>query len=472
MTTQRQRQRLSILALPNRHGLGKGEVWEWFREQLPPTTEIELLDATTSAIPTGDRVLLMGQRTLQQFTSPDASIFTSRGALLQCYGRYATATFDLQDAFDFKNMGHDNVYEESATDNATGKDRAATSKANWPFWITQDAKKLLAVTEPPVIESPRYLIPQYLHQYTDRLLTVKDATIYLDIEVSLEAGKLDCVGVAVNDSPVTVFPIYNYKHELHYPRGEVLRFLAALSTALQRNHVVVHNAMFDLVYLLSECRLPIGRDVFDTMLCQQRLFPEVEKSLGHAISMWTWQPWHKGEGGTPMSYEQQARFWEYNAKDVWTTRMVHRAQLRYLRDNPTYQPSVDQVMASIYPYIVATCTGCRIDNKQLLTLKHKLAARLHQLTRILRILTDNPKLNPSSVDQLRKFFFDKLAYKPTGYTETGRPELGEKQLYQLALRYDNPVLQLLLVYRELDKELSMASFQGYYLPWRQQQELI
>lgn len=462
--------KLSCYVLPNRHGLATGEVWDWFREELPSGTTIEVINALAPVQPTGDRVLLMGQRTLQQWVGADASIFTSRGAPLQVLGRPATATFDLQDAYDFVSQGHDNVHEESKSQDATFKDRATTQKRNWPFWIVADATKLLTV--PMATEEPKLVAaPQNVDYYIHRLSTLKGHTLYLDIEVSIDAGKLDCFGVAIDDSPVVVFPVYDYRHELYYSRATTLRLLAALGAAMTNNLTVVHNGMFDLVYLLTECRLPIGNRVFDTMLCQQRLFPEIEKSLGHAISMWTWQPWHKGEGGTPHTKQGQERYWQYNAKDVWCTRMVHRAQLAYLAANPTYQSSVDQVMASVRPYVIMTATGCRISKPNLARKLMELIARRDQYGRILRLLTNLPKLNPASVDQLRKFFFETLAYKPTGYTASGKPELGEKQIYQLALAYDNPALQVLLAYRELDKEISMASFQGWCLPWREAVEM-
>lgn len=468
--------KLTCLILPNRHGLGKGEVWQWFREQLPAGTELELMDATKplTAPPSGRRVLLMGQRVLQFFEGADANIFTMRGSLLKVYGLTATATFDLQDAFDYQNMRHDNVFEESkssANTDETLKDRAATSKSNWPFWVVADATKLITATHPQV-EQVKFVAAPALDYYTRRLKEITNSTIYLDIEVSMQAGKLDCIGFAVNDSPIVVVPIYDYKHRLYYQQADTLRFLAALSSAMLRNRVVVHNAMFDLVYLPSECRLPVGKDIYDTMLGHQRIYPEVEKSLGHCISKWTWQPWHKGEGGTPMSHDGQMRYWEYNAKDVWCTRMVYKAQQAFIAEHPDYQESIRQVMASIHPYIVMTLTGVHINQTGLIKEKARLQARVIQLTRVLRSLTGLPKLNPASVDQLRKFFYDTLCYKAPDYTDSGKPALGEEQIYQLAMKYDNPVLQVLLNYRELDKELSMASFQGYYLPWREEQEKL
>lgn len=462
--------KLSVYALPNRHGLGQGIVWDWFREQLPPDTELEILNALFPVTPTGAKVLLMGQRTAQSFINPNTSIFTSRGSFQCVYGLPATATFDLQDAYDFRSQGHDNVFEEKEEDSSSGKDRAVTSKANWPFWIKQDLNKLL--TLPVDIQTPLFVTaPADIEYYIKRLSTLTGATLYLDIEVNMQAGKIDCIGLAVDDSMVVVFPIYTYEHRLYYSRAHTLRFLAALSTALTKNLVVVHNAMFDLVYLASELRLPIGHSIYDTMIAQQRCHAEPEKSLGHAISLWTWQPWHKDEGGAGYSKSGQDRYWAYNAKDVWTTRMVHRAQLQWLSDKPDYSSSVTQANASIYPYIMMTLTGMKISRSALASFCLSHAKRLKSLQRILRILTGIKELNPGSTDQLRKFFYITLGYKPPSRTATGKPALGAKQIYQLAIKYDNPVLQVLLHYRDVDKELSMAQFQGYCFHWQRAVEL-
>jgi hypothetical protein len=406
---------------------------------------------------------------MQTFVNASANIFTTRGSFTPAYGKVGTSTFDLQDAYDFKSHGHDNVHEEGKSTDTSAKDRAVTSKSNWLFWIKMDTLKLLQ--RPVKIETPQFVLAPPLEVYIPRLEAITDRTITIDIEVNMEAGKIDCIGITVDDSPVVVFPIYSYTHELYYKRATTLRFLAALSRAMLRNIVVAHNSMFDLVYLMSELRLNIGHRIYDTMIAQQRCFAEVEKSLGHAISLWTWQPWHKGEGGGAHSQAGQLRYWEYNAKDVWCTRMVHRDQVEWASARPAFVQSIAQANDSIYPYIIMTTTGCRISRQRLAVFKSQLTARVKQLERVLRCLTGVKALNPNSVDQLRKFFYGALYYKPPSYTDTGKPALGEKQIYQLALKYPNPVLQILLQYRELSKELSMASMQSYCFYWQREREL-
>ncbi len=63
--------------------------------------------------------------------------------------------------------------------------------------------------------------------------------------------------------------------------------LRALAVALRDNTVVIHNALFDLFVLAYRYGIPAPPNVYDTMLAHHRLFPEVEKSLGHCISLYT-----------------------------------------------------------------------------------------------------------------------------------------------------------------------------------------
>lgn len=450
--------KLSIVASPSRHGFAKSSAWGFYQEKVLSKIDHELINTDAPTPPTGDRVLLMGSRALSLFSTPGGDIFKLRGSLLRSFGKPATCTFDVQDAYDFK------PDEEEKEDN--GKDATATRRKNWFFWIEADTLKLLR-PEPPKVEVPSFVIRPNLGDHIRRLSTLRDSVIYLDIECDMDSDTLTVVGFAVNDSPVFVVPVYQYNHKLAYDRATLLRFLATFSSALTRNRVVVHNSMFDLAYLATHYRLPFGRDIYDTMLAHKRFFSEIEKSLGHAISYWTWQPYHKDMGSQAKNFTQQETMYRYNANDVFAMRLVYLAQQRRLAADHAMAASVAQANSSVYPYLLASLKGFAIEKFKLAASQVKLQARIKLLLRIIRLLIDDPKFNPDSPKQIVKYFHDKLKYKVVERTDAGAPSLGGKAMYTLALKYPNPLIQLILYYREIQKEMVMSTFHEFEFPWNQ-----
>lgn len=454
--------KLSIIASPNRHGFAEGTVWQWFRECiLPKDLEVQLINVEKSVPPIGDRILLMGERALRLFHRTTPNLATARGSLLNVFGKSATATFDLQDAYDFKPL----EAKEQEDKLNTGKDTQKTQRTNWLFWIEQDTKKLLRPTIPVYQPMVARLMPSISKAI--EYLNFAKHILYLDIETDVQSNTLSCVGFAVDDGPIYVVPVYRYNHKLAYDRRYILRFFAALADALQRCTVVIHNSMFDLLYLAANNRIPFGRKIFDTMLAHKRIYSEVEKSLGHAISLWTWLPFHKDENTRLWNHESEQRHWTYNAKDVYAMREVRKAQLAYIAEHPEYAESVQQANESVYVYLLTTLTGINVSDVELAGAIMEKSERVAQLIRIIRTLTGDPRFNPASAPQLIKYFHTRLAYKPAALSDAGKPSLNEKAMYLLAIRYPNPLLQVILNYREEAKELSMMRFHDWVLPWNE-----
>lgn len=447
---------LSIITTPNRHGLFEGVAFSYIKDVLLANTTYEVLNCETACTPAGDRILLLGQKALNIFGGLD-SLYNKRGEVFELHGRPCVATFDPQEAWDFK--------PEKISEVIKGKDTQVTQKKNWSFWIEADIRKLLGYRH----ETQEVFRPNVRPEITGitRLLNeINNEVVFIDIEVDRESDTLDCVGVAVNDSRIYTVPIYTYNGNLAYDRTLILKFLAAFSGALVRNKVVVHNAMFDLLWLASHLRLPFGRSIHDTMIVHKRIFAEVEKSLGHCISYWTNQPYHKDENVGGRDRDSQYAYWTYNAKDVHTMRLVYRAQVKWLEAQPAYRASVDQALASIYPYLLASLRGVAIDTTRMAVAKQISDKRIAHVKRVIHLLIGDKNFNPDSPKQLIDYFHKKLAYKVVGYTESGNESLGGKALYELALLYPNPLIQAILYYREIVKERSQMQFNNWIFPWK------
>jgi hypothetical protein len=454
---------LSILTTKSEHGLAEGSVWEWFQKEVLKNTKYTVYDIDTTDVKFHDRVLLLGDKAARLYLGPDTNIFTHRGTVSYIHNKIPTVcTFNLDEAYNFKATAK----ELETRDDTFSKDRGSTSRKNHLFWIRADTEKLIGDIKPQDTGIRVFTCPD-LKMLCGHLSKLNNARIYLDSETDMETDTLDCIGFSVDDSPkVFVVPCYRWNGKLAYPPKELYRFLATLMSALLRNQVIIHNCMYDLIWLATHLRLPFGADIYDTMVAHKRILPEIEKSLGHCISLYTFQPYHKDEHQLARSAQSEAKLWQYNAKDVYAMRLVHKGQLAWAARHRGMLESIKQANASLYPYLLATLRGLRVDIGRLAAAKMASDRRIKQIKRIILILIGDKAFNPDSPTQLVKYFHTKLAYKVMGRSKTtGNPSLGGKALYQLALKYDNPLIPAILYYREIVKERGMYNFCNLQYPW-------
>lgn len=457
---------LAILTTEDRFGLGVGKPWEEFATgclRQPNLSSALILDART--LPTIPReishVAILGPRALE-ITHPGRDIDRFRGQLTCYQSKLAMASYHPADAAD----------QTSSSDNSESivsdeKDATITQPSNYFFWMRRDMEKLLnpPISHPPFKFHAAPNLSKFIAYARNYINSTADPVVYLDIECRREDHVLSCIGIALGDSPVFVLPIYFWNGQRAY--GEAWRILALLSTLLTRATVVVHNSLFDLFVLSRYYRVMVGHKVFDTMLCHHRCFAEAEKSLGHAISYWTYLPFHKDMAvENPRNPNQQGQLWEYNARDVYGMREVYKAQLRFLAEpqHDGFRRSVDQANRGVYPYLLAMLRGLNVDEVGLLKsqLHHRKRTRI--LKRVAGILAGDATFNPGSSAQCIKYFHDGLHYDVVGRTESGAPKMDQKALYKLRLKYPNPLLDVIIAYRIVAKEGSMLEFRDYQRP--------
>jgi len=442
---------LALLTEQHKFPLGTGAAWDWFFKNVVPREECIISDYTAPDIKGASHIALVGLKAFQRWTE-FSSLQSHRGQPLLVFGLPTIATFHPQDAHDFSRE------DEEASGNE--KDFQTTLPINYRFWIKADIKKLLNGFKP--IEPLRYITYPPMGDVIKKLNNAKNQTIYLDIENRILDLTLNCIGIAIDDSSVAVIPIYRYDNRLAYSQLELARFFRALSLAFQRNRVVIHNCFHDLIVLAHKYRILFGHDIFDTMLAHHRCFAEVERSLGHCISYWTWQPFHKDQAICPLNQEQEQLYWKYNALDVHGMRIVYREQCKYIQQDKGLADSVNQVMSSIYPYLLMCLQGMEINELQLSEARWAIMRKQKQYLRIARILLGDPLFNPGSPQQLSKFFHSKLHYEVQLRTATGAPSLNHVALLKLHLQYNNPLIPLILSFRSATKTLAMLEF----IPWK------
>ena len=386
----------------------------------------------------------------------DRNINKHRGYRKHIRNVPAIVTYSHIDCWDFR----DDDADESDGDN--DKDVSVTRRANYLYWAITDFNKLFRPARP---HSARVttLSPD-LRTVSDLLDRAPDGLLLsLDIETRPQDNTLDCIGLGFyvrSTWHIYTVRIYGPDNLLVHSQRDLARFWRSLTAALLNPRIlwIGHNLAFDLSILHYNYRLPFPHRIHDTMLCMHRDNPFADKSLAHAISKYTDAGEnHKGNFCPNTSQSNFAQLLKYNADDVYWTGEVALRQ----RADLTRTADFDQVNASQYVCLIMSFTGIEIDTGRHAAEQARLALKAAQLERIIRILTNRPDFNPNSGQQIADYFYTTLTYEPPTYTDSGAPATDEKSLLKLQLKQPNPVIPLILAYKETSKELSTLNFKPY-----------
>lgn len=437
-------------------------------------------------------ILLLGEPTLHNKIAGagNNTLGELRGSPLRDKdGTVAIASYSPQDCVDIVdweqklnpllNLGDDSEGDSDTESNlsalAEKRRHGKTNRKNWAFWLWKDCEKISKLLDNggriPEEVKPNYIIYPSAEEIITLLTSTKNADFYFDCETDTELN-FTCFSFSFGLPTVYVVPIVRHSYTWAYER--LPNVFKALAIAIRDNCIVAHNgASFDFWVLAYKYGIPIGKKSYDTMIAMHRCFPEVEKSLGHGTSLWTWQPFHKDEGNFAYGSESQARsLWEYCGKDTYTMILIKEAITRYAKTKPGLEDSINMAMDSIRPYLVSSLLGIKFDDGiRQDTIKENDRMMMQHL-RMLDVLVGKDWLKrikgngkspmPSSNTQCVKYFHDLLGYPVVGRSKkTTRPSLGKKNIYKLKLKVNNPVLDICVSYRETMKESGTLNFTPY-----------
>jgi hypothetical protein len=479
-----------VLSNPSRfdkHKLLDGNAgWFFNNEILAPDInryqcDIRLVDDKSPLFPGTKCVLLLGQRAQSIYTGANTTIDENRGSPFIINGIPTISSFSVQDCFDMQNYeakfnadalagnyGDEMDSEEiDAGEMFESKGRGRTSRANYKFWLKADVRKCIRIINnngqlPKLYDTePCINICPDPDGVISKLRNTKGQDFFFDMETDFISLDMRCFGFCFGNDPFNIYvvPILTPDYKPYYGRN-TFNILRALCIATRDNCIVAHNgAAFDFFVLAYKLGIPIGRCAYDTMLSQHRIFPKPEKSLGHCISYWLYEPYHKNEG--IHGYHNQAQLEQlltYCGKDVFTMYLVKKAQLEFAAKDAGLLASIQQANDAIRPYLTATLQGMHFnENKRQAWIKEN-DRLMFQMLRIMRMLT-GPSVEPLiSNKKCVDYFHKKLGYKAVSRTKSGNESLNEDALLKLRLQYDNPVIDFLLRYRQIQKETGVLQF--------------
>lgn len=464
--------------------------------------ETRLKDDNSPLLPNTKVILLLGNEAFQQWTdnTKDLSLGEARGSIFYYQSIPCIPSFSPQDAVDIKDYESQfNAAEgeaSSVSDDSDSADDAMESKSrkgktrrpNYSFWLKADTKKALrilandgAVPEP--LYKPIYKIYPDLDECIDVLRNTKGKYLYMDIETPitdvLKEKVILCKAFSFGiNEPIYVVPYLDHNYKPAYDGMEKL--LLAFAVAYRDNTVIAWNgAQFDYLVEALNYKLPIVR-AYDAMLAQHRIFPEPEKSLGHATSLATYEPFHKDESDFRYNTPERCQsLWKYCGKDVYTMVLIHNWQTQYAKTIPGLTQSIQQVMDSIRPYLTITLQGLRFDeqkraamiseNDRLMNHYLKWLDYLISPEWIKKIRGTGKSALPTSNKQCCEYFHKILDYPVVARGKmtkkgTRNPSLAKSALYKLRLKQENPTIDICLAYRNKAHDSSQLTFQPWIIP--------
>jgi hypothetical protein len=448
-------------------------------------------------------LLLLGESAMHDWctSTRDNTLNELRGSPLESRGLPAIASYFPQDAADFKNYEskfneeskefHTDEEGSDEDDEGDVKRLSPTKRSNYPFWLKADVAKCKGIIKNGLefytcsseIPIPKYYIYPPSDEVINILTQTKDAIIDFDIETDVQEQNLQCFSFSV-DGGNNIYCVPVLDNDYHWAYSNLHFILRSLSIAAANNTLVAHNgAAFDFFVLGYKYHIPVKKP-YDTMLTAHRIYPDIEKSLGHITSLWTWLPFHKDEDSLGyFTRDQMMKRLAYNGKDVFAMAQCRKAMTKFARTIPGLEASIDVAQRSILPYLVTMLQGIRYDLSELEKVKKENDLLMNQYLRCIHLLigeggmedirkvirSGKAKAFPNSNAQCCEYFHNMLGYpvlqrgKPNKLTGMQKPSLGKKTMYRLAIRYpDNPVIRFVLAFRELSKEYSSLKF----TPWK------
>lgn len=361
------------------------------------------------------------------------------------------------------------------------KEHSKTRRKNYKFWFIKDIEKAIKISKEGIpgslLVSDSLRIYPTSREVIDELTTHKNDILYFDIETHPVNYYITVFSFAFGDRRIFTVPLVRFFGTPSYNKGELCSIFKSLQMAFMDNRVCIYNAGFDLFILAWKYKLcpPKLNNIIDPMIMQHRLYPEVEKSLGHAMSFRTYEPYHKNENVfLPRSKDEEDRLWLYNAKDVYGLRLVHK-DIELEATRAKLSQVIHRSNRLVYPYLLMTLQGCKIDTEFRSSEIDKLERLKIQHRRIMRILVGYYIDKPATTNGPEVLGWQRIAKYLYQYKGLPKPQAkfingkfvhreltSDGTLYKLLIKHPElAFIKAVLSYRHLNKQAGFLKF----LPW-------
>jgi uracil-DNA glycosylase family 4 len=319
-----------------------------------------------------------------------------------------------------------------------------------------DIERIVEESSFPEINLPKrnYIIRPTFDQcleYIEECMIRKDCLIGCDTESHF--GKIVSVQLSYAKDSAICIPFQSRKGNYYFPPEQELVLWKSLFNLLENcgKRLIGQNFIAFDVFMFAmhggNWQKIYNNVYFDTMYASQTLQPELPKGLDFLTSIYTKEPYYKGEGKEWDSRHGEEEFWTYGCKDAAILHEIQEQQEEELKEENLWNIFQTRYMEMSGKQLAMSLRGLPLDSTKRKELAFKFEVeitRLHaQLTHLI-----GEVLNVRSTPQMREFLYDKLKLKPK-YTHKGTKSVDKYVLYDtLSKDPDQESLKLILKIRE------------------------
>ena len=304
----------------------------------------------------------------------------------------------------------------------------------------------------PELDHPiRYLqtAPSYIEAMDYLEKCRENKVIAFDIEIyNMEVS---CISFAISPYDVMSIPFIQLNGTEYFTpdkEGEIWRKIASI---LEDPSItkIGQNLIFDNTFLFTKYGIVV-KNIEDTMIAQGIITPDLPKGLDFLTSIYTREPYYKGEGKERMKSDRTPDevFWQYNCRDSAVCMEIFPIQKEKLiiqNNLKTYELHRDL----IGPLSFIQGRGILVDSKMLIDASLDASDKIITLTEELNTLC-KCTINPNSTKQIMGYFYISKGVPPYISRKTGLPTADETALMRLS-RKGHKEADILLQIRKLSK---------------------
>ncbi|MFA5166696.1 MAG: DNA polymerase [Candidatus Paceibacterota bacterium] len=314
--------------------------------------------------------------------------------------------------------------------------------------------KNFKLPEPELIIRPTHKqVTEYLRGLISQANSGKSPIVSVDIETI--GASVACIGFSHKHNFGFCVPFVVDKNP-YFSESHTHELWLLIEKVLTHPGIrtVMHNALFDSLFLARNYNIYTANLWMDTMIAQHAVYPAFPKGLWFLTSLYTWHPFYKGEGKmlvgrADIDYD---KLYRYNAKDAVVTREVVDALTKELDATKTRVPY--DFMMSLLPVLAEmSARGIKCD---LDTMKQMHQAEADLCKFMQQKLDDRigGHINVKSPIQMKELIAIKLGY-PLMYKRGAKnPSTDFEAMKQLLAKTGNPVIQQVIDVRKCRDMLS------------------
>lgn len=244
-----------------------------------------------------------------------------------------------------------------------------------------DLKKAVGQGASPIWNAPerKFEINLTEEELIGRLRDIRTRTtpVALDIEGGIDT--MSCISFATATNSAFIVPIYT-KDGLLQTTPQIWRELAL---TLEDEYVpkILQNGLYDRFVLAFSYGIRVRGNLHDTMLKHWELYSELEKNLSLQCSLYTNEPYYKGDRKS----QDDRTFFEYCCRDSAVTLEISDRLSTMLRDKPLAHYQFN--MGVLNPILYMECRGIAYNTNGALARRTNLQNKLAEKQAELNALT-------------------------------------------------------------------------------------